>query len=160
MGATAIQINLNYAAAAILRVRRHKLRILLMKVRILTGSQKGRVLWQLPGGGEEVTDQGNPLRTLGEELEEETGLRLRENYKDPELIVTVEKTPEHLQRFYLIWWNGVRGELRKQEIIDGNKLLGVPEWRTIDFAKKNLCDSHLGVVPRITKIDLKHKEWI
>ena len=149
---------LDYAAAAIVRCRRGKLKVLLMKTVKVKGQNAGLELWQLIGGMEEIVDQGNPLRTLNEELQEEAGLSLRENYPDPELIHIQAMPDGHTRRFYLVWREGLRGELRKQAILDGAfKRLESPEWRTVDFAKKNLCESHRAVLDYLIDLDLKHK---
>ncbi len=158
MGAAVMPINLNYAALVALRARGGELEILLLEATVLTGVHTGLHLWQLPGGGEEIADQGNPFRTLEAELEEETGLSLKKNYPDPQLLVVREKVPEHFQRFYLAWETDLQGELRQGEIVDGNKRLGAPTWCSLSFARENLCDAHILVLPWLDEIQSRFQK--
>lgn len=150
--------SLGYVAAVIPRCRRGKLKVLVMRTVKIAGARAGLELWQLPGGMEELVDQGNPFRALNEELCEETGFHLRPNYKDPELITTVVMPDGHTQRYYLVWREGLRGELRTKPVNDGGyKRLEPPEWKSVDFLKRNLCDSHQAVLPYLRNLDLKIK---
>jgi hypothetical protein len=158
MEATLAQKSLDYAAAVILRRRRGELKALVQKTVKVEGPETGRELWQFIGGMEETVDQGNPLRTLDEELREESGYHLRENYQDPVLIYQENQANGHTKRFYLVWREGLRGDLRKEPIRDGvEKILEPPIWKSIDFLKKNLCESHRGPLQHIISIDKKFK---
>lgn len=147
---------LDYTAAVIARRYEGKLQFLLMKTRKLMRRNIGPEIWQFPGGGEEIVDQGNPLRTLNGELSEETGLSLRGDSPDPQLLLSL-RSGDHIKRFYLVLEEDLEGQLRAKPIRDGDKRLGVPEWKSVEFLKKNLCRSHRGVLSQLIDFDRRHK---
>ncbi len=134
-----------YVGALVVRQRRGALRVLVMRT-VRTAPPEGLALWQLPGGMEEIPDNGNPIKTLDRELFQETGLSLRRNHDvDPPTILK-EGTPEgHVRYFYLLWRNDVRGVLRSEPVADRKKILGVPVWESPEFLDQYLCDSHRPV---------------
>lgn len=141
-----------YAGALLVRRRRGELKALIMKTVKRYGSEAGLELYQLPGGMEELCDNGNPIKTLDRELGQETGFRLRENHKgDPPKVakVTIE---DHVRYFYLLWRTECLGTLRTTVIEDRAKTLHVPTWEDLEFFEKNLCKSQRTVLHTFRKL--------
>ena len=130
-----------YVGSIIARRRRGQFSVLIMKTVKRRGNEAGRELWQFPGGMEELSDNGNPFKTLDRELGQETGFQLRENLENDPPIFHEEIKDGHLRYFYALWRNDLRGSLRTTVVDDVAKTLHVPVWESIQFINEHLCDS-------------------
>ena len=137
-----------FAAGIIARRRKNKIEYLVMKTEKLYGPDAGLLLTKFPGGMEEPPDNRNPEKTLREEIEEETGFRIKDG-ANVRVLLQQEVMDNHHKFFFLTWRSQCRGRLRTETIDDGHTRLYRPEWVDLDTLHTIICDSHRPVLEKL-----------
>ncbi len=137
-----------FVAGVIARWKKQRLQLLVMNTKIVEGPRAGERSLKFPGGMEESQDNGNPEKTLRAEIEEETGLRIRDNAIVSLLSkVSVE---DHDKYFFLVWKRDCEGARRTKTIKDGNTVLYPPHWADLEFLKPVLYRTHRLALEKLT----------
>ncbi|MBI2065627.1 MAG: NUDIX domain-containing protein [Candidatus Zambryskibacteria bacterium] len=129
-----------FAAGVIARRTKKGLEFLVLEAEYESGHREIK----FPGGMEDKADSGNPHRTLREEIEEETGLRLKDG-AEPRLIREVLKE-DHQQFFFFLWRSNFRGSVRRVPIKDGLTVLHPPFWVNLETLRTRLYRTHRPVL--------------
>ena len=146
---------ISYAAIGVIARRgRHDIEFLTIDVEYFFwdgGRQNTKQrLTKFPGGMNELSDQGNPQRTLQEELFEETGLIIKPGAKIRDLMT--RQYNGNWKFFYLVWRSACRGHVRTKVDCDKRSILYVPEWLTYAELEKKLCPSQRNVLPQLRNL--------
>ncbi len=112
-----------FAASVIVRRRHSHYEVLVEDAEYPDGHKETKLAI---GGMQEAIDSGNPARTARREVEEETGLKMRDHV-DPRLVHELE-VGEHKKFFYLMWRGNFKGSIRRKKIKDGDTTLHPPMW--------------------------------
>ena len=131
-----------YAAVSVIIRRRHGCHEYLVQD---VEYKDGGVVTKFVGGKEEPEDNGNPQKTIREEVEEETGLRLRDSVEAKILLESVTKRGNPLF-FFLLWRGNFKGNIRRDVIHDDRAKLYPPRWITRAELEKQICPTHRPVL--------------
>ncbi len=117
-------MSLKFFAASVIARRRHNhYEVLVEDAEYADGRKETKFAI---GGMQEAIDSGNPARTARREVEQETGLKMRDHV-DPRLIHELE-VGEHKKFFYFMWRGNFKGSIRRKKIRDGDTILHPPVW--------------------------------
>ena len=94
---------------------------------------------KFPGGMRGRNDKTSQ-RTVAREVREETGLKLKKGGY-PQVVFSVVDH-DRTKKFFLFNALAFDGELRKEELLDGDSRLFPPYWADLNEAQISLCSSH------------------
>src|SRR3989344_3189577 len=136
----------DFVAGPVARRKKRKTKYLVMwKARIFEdGTVSSDRILTFPGGMEHPAEHGDLEATYAEELEEETGLKLRKGAKITLIPVTI-KRPEHTKNFVRVWRRDCTGTLRKVSIDDGTSRLYAPFYADKQYLEQHLHGDHREV---------------
>ena len=97
---------------------------------------------KFPGGsGKDRPEENDPWVTCQRELLQETGLRVKPGVK-ARVIFEVTGEDGHVKVFFLIDFEDCRGDLRQEDIMDGEDRLSPPFWVDQYMADWLVYDTH------------------
>lgn len=105
--------------------------------------------WKFPGGGPEDGD-GDSLGTLSREFPAETYLRVKDGVDIGRPIYDqIQRSVQYI--VYAIEWDSLVGNIRTEDIVDGDSLLGELKWFTLAEAERVIYGTHLPALRRFTR---------
>src|SRR3989344_3495937 len=103
---------------------------------------QGHKLIEFPGGTNAENTKEIPKDTLKREMLEETHL----SFSDCKLVGEERIGVSTLRYNYLISFDDCTGEMRKEEIWDGQKKLSAPFWVEARELRHQICDTHQNLL--------------
>ncbi len=138
----------DFVAGPIARKKKSEVRFLVMWTWDLVDGRVGRESkLKFSGGMEHPAERGDLQATWREEVQEETGLIIRQDAQIEYLCYVAYG--EHKKHFMLAWRRDCDGSLRKRVIRDGRTVLGVPFWANKQFLEEHLYENHRIVLDRL-----------
>lgn len=103
---------------------------------------------KFPGGSNrDYPDETDPWETCKRELFQETGLRVKPGVR-PVIMYEVTLGNGHRKVFYIISIEDCEGELRTEEIMDGDDRLSAPYLITEEAAREFVYETHQPALQR------------